>query len=87
MEHGVAAKGLYNPHTGHGDIVVDGVLVSTYGIVDARIAHSLLVIERIFRSMGLSALGAMLERERPWVFERVLPMSSSGCVFVIVACM
>lgn len=35
--------GLYNPHTMHGDIVVDGVLTSTYtNAVHPKLAHALL---------------------------------------------
>lgn len=37
----VAAKGLFNPHTLHGDIVVNGILFTCYTrAVPIRIAHS-----------------------------------------------
>jgi len=73
---GLSAKGLYNPHTAHGDIVVDGVVVSTYGVVDARVAHSLLAIERALHRVGLSALGGVLEKQTPWILRRVLSVVS-----------
>ncbi|CDF33865.1 unnamed protein product [Chondrus crispus] len=39
----VAAAGLFNPQTLHGDIVVDGVLATCYTkAVDMRVAHALL---------------------------------------------
>ena len=39
----VAATGLFNPQTVHGDIVVDGVLATCYTkAVDMRVAHALL---------------------------------------------
>ena len=41
--HRVVGEGLYNPQTLHGDIVVDGIVASTYTTaVDAKIAHSAL---------------------------------------------
>lgn len=76
VEHNVAAKGLYNPHTAHGDLVVDGVVVSTYGVVDARVAHALIFVERLMRRLGMSALGNMLEQQTPWIFQRVLSISA-----------
>ena len=76
VQHGLRAKGLYNPHTAHGDIVVDGVVVSTYGVVDARIAHSLLMIERMLRNVGLSLLGDMLEKQTPLVLRRIMSIAS-----------
>ena len=49
------ARGLYNPHTLHGDVVVDGVLTSTYtGVVHPALAHALLAPLRQLYSAGLS---------------------------------
>lgn len=49
-------KGLYNPQTAHGDIIVDGVRVSTYTeAVNSRLAHSLLApLRAMYRWMGWS---------------------------------
>lgn len=74
---GVRAKGLYNPHTAHGDIVVDGIVVSTYNAMSARIVsvsvmHALLAVERMARQLGLSALGSMLEKRTPWLLHKVV---------------
>lgn len=55
----VLKRGLYNPQTLHGDIVVDGFVVSTYtGVVkDVVTAHALLsvwrAVERIMPNVGL----------------------------------
>ncbi|KAA8497786.1 Indian hedgehog B protein [Porphyridium purpureum] len=65
----VAAKGLFNPHTAHGDIVVDGVLVSTYNaVLVARAAHALLMVERlVYQLLGdrISILGDLLYFQTP----------------------
>lgn len=49
-------KGLYNPQTLHGDIVVDGIVASTYTqAVDVSVAHTLLSPLRLmYTRFGLS---------------------------------
>lgn len=48
------AEGLYNPHTLHGDIVVDGIVASTYTTrLDARKAHAVLGPVRAGWLMGM----------------------------------
>jgi hypothetical protein len=43
VTRGVKGKGLYNPNTVHGDIVVEGVVVSTYTTsLSPAVAHALL---------------------------------------------
>lgn len=58
------ARGLYNPQTMHGDILVDGVLASTYTkTVSPHIAHGLLAPLRwAFRAAGLDASPIVLQR-------------------------
>lgn len=53
----VREKGLYNPHTMHGDLIVDGFLVSTYTTaVPPRFAHALLAPVRwTYRLLGKDA--------------------------------
>lgn len=47
--------GLYNPQTVHGDVVVDGVLASTYTTaVEPRLAHAALAPLRVLDWFGLS---------------------------------
>lgn len=49
------APGLYNPHTLNGDIVVDGILTSTYtDAVDPTLAHALLLPLRQMYALGSS---------------------------------
>lgn len=49
------AAGLYNPHTLHGDIVVDGVRTSTYtNAVHPKLAHALLSPIRAMYTAGVS---------------------------------
>jgi hypothetical protein len=49
------APGLYNPHTLNGDIVVDGILTSTYtDAVDPTLAHALLLPLRQMYTLGSS---------------------------------
>jgi len=65
---GVTKRGLYNPHTIHGDIVVNGVVASTYTSAQlSPTAHMLLAIERLSFRLGLSVFGSMLESQRPAV--------------------
>jgi len=55
-------KGLMNPHTLHGNIVVDGIVVSTYtSAISANVAHALLAVERFGRhTFKISFLGSLL---------------------------
>jgi arginine exporter protein ArgO len=49
----VVATGLYNPHTIHGDIIVNGIRTSSYtDAVNPILAHSLLAPLRAMYSMG-----------------------------------
>jgi hypothetical protein len=51
----VWAPGLYNPHTLHGDIVVDGIHTSTYtNAVHPTLAHALMSPLRTMYSAGIS---------------------------------
>lgn len=51
----VWAPGLYNPHTLHGDIVVDGIHTSTYtDAVHPTLAHALMAPLRTMYSAGIS---------------------------------
>jgi Hint module len=59
----VALAGLYNPQTIHGDIVVDGVVASTYTTaVHPKLAHRLLAPFRTVYS-SFSLILTLLERE------------------------
>lgn len=51
-----AFKGLYNPQTAHGDLMVNGVRVSTYTTaVDMHVAHSMLApLRAAFHVFGWS---------------------------------
>ena len=52
------ADGLYNPHTMTGDIVVDGVLTSTYtDAVAPSLAHALLWPVRMLSDAGVQVAG------------------------------
>lgn len=47
--------GLYNPHTLNGDIVVDGILTSTYtSAVHPKLAHALLTPLRVMYNAGVT---------------------------------
>lgn len=52
----ISAKGLYNPQTIHGDIIVNNVRASTYTTtIEPAVAHALLTPFRsVFRSLGFS---------------------------------
>lgn len=54
----VKRKGLYNPQTLHGNIVIDGVLVSTYTTaIERGAAHALLApVRAAFEALGLVGL-------------------------------
>jgi len=64
----VTATGLYNAHTAHGDLVVDGVVVSTYtDAVHPAVAHALLAPVRAAVWAGVvDPLGGWLYERRPW---------------------
>jgi len=48
-------SGLFNPHTMHGDVVVDGIKTSTYtDAVHPTLAHALLSPLRVMYSAGIS---------------------------------
>lgn len=52
------ADGLYNPHTMQGDIVVDGILTSTYtSDIHPTLAHAALWPVRMLHSMGKDIVG------------------------------
>lgn len=59
----VESRGLFNPQTLHGDIVVDGLVVSTYTTtVEQAAAHAFLApVRAAFRSTG-NAVGSVLLR-------------------------
>lgn len=49
----IQAEGLFNPHTLHGDILVNGIRTSTYtGAVQPSLAHNLLAPARTLYTMG-----------------------------------
>lgn len=59
----VHAKGLYNPQTLQGDIVVEGVIVSTYTQMVERVqAHALLAPVRATFRCGVTGVGELLLR-------------------------
>jgi len=52
------ADGLYNPHTMNGDIVVDGILTSTYtSDINPSLAHAALWPVRMLHSLGQNVVG------------------------------
>lgn len=52
----VHAKGLYNPHTMYGDIVVDGIQASTFTTaIDHHAAHALLAPLRLAHRMSMAS--------------------------------
>ena len=61
----IKAKGLYNPQTMHGDVVVDGIVTSTYTeAIQYSAAHSMLSpIRMIYRACGLTT--NILEQSSP----------------------
>eukprot|EP00183_Erythrolobus_madagascarensis_P007320 CAMPEP_0185845966 /NCGR_PEP_ID=MMETSP1354-20130828/1783_1 /TAXON_ID=708628 /ORGANISM="Erythrolobus madagascarensis, Strain CCMP3276" /LENGTH=733 /DNA_ID=CAMNT_0028546047 /DNA_START=44 /DNA_END=2245 /DNA_ORIENTATION=- len=71
--------GLYNPHTMHGDVVVNGVVSSSYTAVTyPRLAHALLGVERIAYRLGSSVLGSSLEVNRPRFLTWILRVGNSA---------
>lgn len=69
------APGLYNPHTLNGDIVVDGILTSTYtGAVNPTLAHALLLPLRQMYSAGATfgqGFSAMAKGVPSWIRQSV----------------
>lgn len=64
----VTKRGLYNPQTVQGDIVVDGLVVTTYttALGNMMTAHALLAPVRLFRSV--LSVDALLDRIRSvWI--------------------
>jgi Hint module len=61
-------RGLYNPHTLHGDIIVNNVRASTYtSAVDPKRAHLALSLFRTFyRITGSDVSAGLLHRGAPW---------------------
>jgi len=58
----VWADGLYNPHTMHGDLVVDGIQTSTYTAdIDPTLAHAALWPVRMLHSMGRNVVGSAFD--------------------------
>ena len=57
------ANGLYSPHTMTGDIVVDGVLTSTYM---PKLAHALLWPVRMLYNAGVQIAVASLAEIPQW---------------------
>jgi len=52
------AEGLYNPHTMDGDIVVDGILTSTYtSDISPSLAHAALWPVRMLHTLGQDVVG------------------------------
>ena len=57
------AAGLYNPHTMHGDIVVNGITTSTYtAAVEPSLAHSLLWPARMLYQAGVTLLDGVFDQ-------------------------
>lgn len=63
--------GLYNPHTLHGDIIVNGIRASCYTTeVPPRLAHFLLAPERLlFRAFRVSLIGDMLHNPAQMIYK------------------
>lgn len=71
------AAGMFNPHTLHGDIVVEGILASTYTTaVPPVIAHAFLLPLRIFHTLfgltwrGLESDGNVLRTMAAYAYSR-----------------
>lgn len=79
IEDDVILRGLYNPHTEHGDIVVDGFIVSTYtsAVVSCAMGHALLApVRAVARLRGLPTA--------TWNFERGLPVSVPSALYNVI---
>lgn len=73
-------RGLYNPQTLQGDIVVGGIVASTYTqSVHPTLAHALLSPVRMLHSSGASVLSTLFHRDGHWLAD-LLP--SGGVSFV-----
>jgi hypothetical protein len=72
----VAGRGLYNPQTLHGDIVVDGIVASTYSTaVHPLYAHAVLwPFRELFRHLGVQF--SFLDQGGGWAVDS-LPSASS----------
>jgi len=69
----VEAEGIYNPHTMHGNIVVDGVTTSTYTTaVHPTVAHAILAPLRALYAAGINVYSAAVESAMP-LLNRLLP--------------
>lgn len=80
VDRNVNARGLYNPITTSGDIVVDGLLASTYTTaVEPGISHAILTPWRaMYEWCGLDATFGVLESGPPHqVFEKLLPTGNA----------
>lgn len=73
IEHTVLS-GLFNPHTIHGDIVVDGVLTSTYTeCVQPSIAHAALwLLRNTYRVLGFDLTRGCFEQGAPRIVTSLL---------------
>uniref|UniRef100_A0A7S3EN80 Peptidase S1 domain-containing protein n=2 Tax=Rhodosorus marinus TaxID=101924 RepID=A0A7S3EN80_9RHOD len=77
--HRVQLKGVYNPHTISGDIVVNGVLASTYTqTVNPLLAKLLLLFPKALYKLGLrEPLGSLLYKTVPNAIVRWIPRGPS----------
>ena len=56
------AQGLYNPHTMHGDIVVNGIRTSSYtAAINPILAHAALWPVRMLFSMGVDVINGAFD--------------------------
>jgi hypothetical protein len=76
----VRKTGLYNPHTVHGDIVVDGVLTTTYtDALHPRLAHALLwPIRMAYNIMGAEFMTKLFDSESNVDLGGVVPNFARG---------
>lgn len=64
----VLARGLFNPHTVSGDIVVNGFVTSTYTTaVNPSIAHALLAPIRVLEGLGTKTSIVTMLSGNPWI--------------------
>lgn len=75
----ITAAGLYNPHTLHGDITVDGFRASTYTTsMDLTVAKSLLApVRAAFRLIGVDICGQYFDNGTPATLRRRIPRGAS----------
>lgn len=72
------AKGLYNPHTMHGNLVVNNVLVSCYTtVVKPTIASVILAPLRFIRRLRMYRTASMLSDIIAWVANANSPIAAS----------